>query len=421
MPKKRERSWRKLDNAAKIFPSTTKSSDTRVFRFSVEMYEAVEPDILQSALDCAIENFPLFLCVMRKGAFWYYLEQCDTKPVVEEETLRPCAPLYNSNRQSLLFRVSYYRNKINFEIYHALTDGTGAIAFMQSLIYYYVKFAHGKDFDSDFPLAATAAIDEKLDDGFAKYYKKKSGSRSRNKGAHVIKGAKLPEDAIRIVDARTAADKVNRLAKSYNASMTVFLTAVLIMAIRENMTAEQTSRPVVIDVPVNLRNYFPSQTARNFFGIISTKYDFSAANGELSDIIACVAKNFKEELTSEKLSLRMNALSALEHNPFIRVAPLPIKNFALKTARWVNDFGCTSVVSNVGRITLPDGFDRYVKAFGVFASTLKFQLCFCTVGNILSLGFTSAFEDTAVERSFIKLLTDMGLEFEITSNEYNYI
>ena len=39
--------WRKLDNAAKIFPATSGKKDTRVFRFSCDLKETIREEILQ--------------------------------------------------------------------------------------------------------------------------------------------------------------------------------------------------------------------------------------------------------------------------------------------------------------------------------------------------------------------------------------
>ena len=43
---------------------------------------------------------------------------------------------------ALLFQVSYDKNRINFEVYHALTDGTGAMHFLQELVQNYLILAH---------------------------------------------------------------------------------------------------------------------------------------------------------------------------------------------------------------------------------------------------------------------------------------
>ena len=134
--------WRKLDNAALAFPPATDKNDTRVFRMYCELKETVDPQILQTALDQTMEKYPLFQVVLRKGLFWFYLERRDIRAVAKEEIKPPCSRLYIPDKKSLLFEVSYYENRINFEVYHALTDGTGARNFLQELVQNYLKLRH---------------------------------------------------------------------------------------------------------------------------------------------------------------------------------------------------------------------------------------------------------------------------------------
>ena len=136
--------WRKLDNAALAFPLVTGKDDTRVFRFYCQLKEKVDGEILQSALDQAMEKYPLFQAVLRKGLFWFYLEHRSLRAVVKQETEPPCSRLYIPDKKSLLFQVSYDKNRINFEVFHALTDGTGAMHFLQELVSNYLKKAHPK-------------------------------------------------------------------------------------------------------------------------------------------------------------------------------------------------------------------------------------------------------------------------------------
>ena len=134
--------WRKLDNAALAFPPATDKNDTRVFRMYCELTEEISPQILQDALDRTMKKYPLFQVVLRKGLFWFYLERRDIRAVAKEEKKPPCSRLYIPDKKSLLFEVSYYENRINFEVYHALTDGTGARNFLQELVQNYLILRH---------------------------------------------------------------------------------------------------------------------------------------------------------------------------------------------------------------------------------------------------------------------------------------
>ncbi|MFR0952435.1 MAG: hypothetical protein ACLSGK_06285 [Lachnospiraceae bacterium] len=112
------------------------------FRFYCQLKEEVDGEILQAALDQTMEKYPLFQAVLRKGLFWFYLEHRDIRAVVKPETEPPCSRLYIPDKKSLLFQVSYDKNRINFEVFHALTDGTGAMHFLQELVQDYLILAH---------------------------------------------------------------------------------------------------------------------------------------------------------------------------------------------------------------------------------------------------------------------------------------
>ena len=160
--------WSRLDNAAKIFPSTSTSRDSKVFRFACQLKEEIEPEILQHALDRTMAQFPFYRSILKKGLFWYYFEDSAQHPVVEAESTPLCAPLYNGDAKNLLFRVMYYQERISLEVYHALSDGTGALNFLQVLIYYYLLEKHGEELGETPPaLDYDASKNQKQDDSFS--------------------------------------------------------------------------------------------------------------------------------------------------------------------------------------------------------------------------------------------------------------
>ncbi len=191
-----------MDNAAKIFASTSNKRDTKVFRFACELNEPIDQKTMQLALEQTLDIFPVYRCALKKGLFWYYLENSSIKPLVTKEHKQPCSPLYIHNKKSLLFDVTYYLNRINLEVYHALSDGTGAMHFLKTLILHYLKLKHPvelanltalNDFD--------ASITQRMDDSFKKYYS--SGPKklkSTTKLAYRIRSPKLSENRISIIE-----------------------------------------------------------------------------------------------------------------------------------------------------------------------------------------------------------------------------
>ena len=65
------------------------------------------------------------------------------------------------------------------------------------------------------------------------------------------------------------ATQLKEQAKSKGATITQYLTAVLIFSIyQEQLKSKYKERPIKISVPVNLKKYFPSKTISNFFKLL---------------------------------------------------------------------------------------------------------------------------------------------------------
>ena len=411
-----ENAWYKLDNAAKIFPSTSGKADTKVFRFSCELFERVDGNILQSALDRAIDDFPGFRYVLKRGMFWYYLEQSVIRPIAREEDAPVCSTLY-LDRKTLLFDVTWHVNRINLEVYHALSDGTGALQFLKILVLYYLKSAHpdtvGKELNIDFDGSDT----QKMTDSFDKYYDRdKRKSKLKSPAAYQLKGAKEAEWRLNVIEGSVSVKALLEKAREYDVKATVLIIALLMRAIYGEMNVRDRKKPVVITVPVNLRNFFDSKSTRNFFSVVDIKYDFQNSGDTLLDVIKGVKEGFDESLNEEYLQARLNTLIGYERNLFIRPVPLAIKNIYMNIAYSFAAREITAAVSNLGRIDMPGEVKPYIRLFDVFCSTKKLQICICSYEDNMNISFTSTFVSTDIQREFFRQITEMGIAAAITAN-----
>ena len=134
--------WYKLDNVAKVFLATLSERDTRTLRLSCMLKEEIVPEKLQQAVLLAIQDRPQMQVRIRRGVFWHYLEDTDILPEVREEDERICPLLYIPAKAMLHYKVSYFRKRINLEIFHALSDGTGAMEFLNIIVLHYLKLTH---------------------------------------------------------------------------------------------------------------------------------------------------------------------------------------------------------------------------------------------------------------------------------------
>lgn len=402
--------WYKLENAAKIFPPSANKKDTKVFRFYVELKEYVDPKMLNKALKETLKEFPLFKSTLKKGFFWYYLEKSNLVPVVEEENKMPCEEL----KDGLLFKVTYYKKRINIEVNHALTDGTGTLSFLQVLIKNYETYKH--NVSKDLIVDNVSIIDREVD-SYVKYYKKvKLVQKKEDPFAYKIKGKIYPENGLKIIELVMSTKDVLKLSKEKGRTITEYLTAILLKSVSETMSYKDKKKPVVIQVPVNLRNYFPSNTARNFFNVINISYKFDNEDESIENILDSVSIQFKNKLTKEELTKSMNSFANFEKIFLIRLIPIFIKDIVLKCIHHFLAYYKTLSFSNIGIIKVPEELEKNINMFGVFTSTDSISSCMCSYKDKLVITFTSHFIDHEIEKNFVRFLTEENIEITVNTN-----
>lgn len=402
--------WRRLDNAAKLFPATSNKRDTRVFRFYCILKEQVEASYLQKALEKTLETYPVFLSVMRKGLFWHYLEKTDLPSVVREEYKEPCSRLYVRDKKQLLFEVTYYGKRINFEVFHSLTDGSGAAEFLRELVKNYLFISHrGENLSAAPLLDENVTIQDQENDSFSKYYSKVSPKKGKKPKAYQLKRPGGEVGRLQVNEAVLSVRQVRARSRELGVSMTVLLTSVYLMAIHKEMTKEQEKRPVILMIPVNLRKFFPSDSMLNFFNWIEPGYQFGEEKDDFVHVIEHVRDYFARELTIERVADHMNELIALEVHPLLRIAPLELKNLCIRMGARYAEKDVTAILSNISQVGMPEEYAPYIERFGFYTSTPKMELCVCSFGDRLTLGFTSRFDTDNILRNFYNILKEQGI------------
>lgn len=420
----RKSAWEKLDNASKIFPVVANYKDSKVYRLTVELYKDIEADILQEALDLSLESFPIYKSTLQRGFFWYYFETSDIYPQVEEESMVPCAEIYLPGNRNLLFRVNYFKKRINLEVFHALSDGLGATWFLETLVFHYLAILYKDDLKDDLPkLDYGASVSQKMDDSFWKYYSPPSagekipkGKKVKHKKAYQIKGKRIDENRMRIIEAVMPVNEVLSVAREYGSSLTIFLTSLLLYSIYQNMPKNKLNKEVVLSVPINLRGYYPSSTARNFFTTMNIAYDFQEKSPEFEAIVKYVSQDFKKKLDEKNVHQQFERFIKLESKFIARITPRFLKDFFMKIADKLLDKTTTSSISNVGRFKMAKEFNSYIRQFSSCVSARDPKITFCSYGDKLSITFTSPYYDSDIQRVFFQFLSSRNIKIEISSN-----
>lgn len=412
--------WYKLDNAAIIVPCSAHGFDTRVFRIVCELKETVQPEILQQALDETVVEFPHFNSALRKGLFWYYLDGLDETAKVTEDREPPLSPLYFPGQRSLLYRVTWHDTRINLEMFHVLADGTGAFVFFRKMITRYLSLVHQVEVTD--AASDISSSSEKVTDAFAHYYQKMKSSQLKqmtSEKAYQLRGEKDENQHNHLMEGIISAKAFVDLAHQYHTTVGVLLTSIYIAAVVDGMTVQDRKRSVVISVPVNLRQFFPSETARNFFGVINIPYNAKDYDGSLESIIGDVRKSFGDQLTPDKVAATMNSYTKLVENYAVKVIPLFLKEPALTYFLSKAHTGVTATLSNLERIRMAPEIEGYIDHFAAFMTAPSTQVTIATYGDKLCIGSVAGFVNHDVMLRFYRRLTAMGLEVELATNDYD--
>lgn len=413
--------WSRLDNAARIYPALASQKATRVFRLYCQLTEPVDPAALQRAADRAVEAFPEFAHTIRSGFFWNYREDTGLRPVVHEENQTPCQPLYSANVHDLLLDISYFRRRINFEIFHAIADGLGASVFFRTLVLFYLEEVHpelaGCVQTNTIPREETGE-----NDAFRRYTGQYRGEGTtsllgdRTGKVYRFQGQRMPDRRQLVTEITVSAARIRSAAKEQNATVTAFLSALLLLSIRETMPPKRRDRIISLAVPVDLRGHFASDTLRNFFSLVEVRYDPRQGSGTLNEVVDQVRQVLSEELTREKLGSKITHQVTIGNRATIRSVPLPLKQPVIQLTKWMAERNSTMVFSNVGRMDFPPEARPWVEQCGAYLSSTTRQLVLCSYGDRMVLSFAGALIQKDVERALLRRLNQYDPEVTVAAN-----
>lgn len=418
--------WMRLDNAAKIYPAASSRRWHALFRLSATLTEPVDPGVLLQAQRRMVRRFPSFYVRLRRGMFWYYLEGVDECAAVEQDGESPCMPLQRREKRGLRLRVRYRGNRIAVEFFHAITDGTGGLCFLKTLVAEYLSLRYGVAIprgdgvlDCDEPPHGA-----ELDDSFLANAGDIAIDRTEANAYH-LSGDLEPDGFIHLTTACVPLAAVTARAKAFGVSLTAYLTALLIDAAcqlqQEDGTARRRRRPVKICVPVNLRRFFPSETLRNFSSYVNPGVETRLGTYTLEEIVQAVHHYMGTEATAKRLGAKFTANVSSERNAALRLAPLFLKNVAMKCAfLMVGDRKTTTILSNLGLVTLPDAMAAHVSRMEFVLGPLSRNPVACAAlsyGDTLCLNLTSTLREPALERAFLTRLVRQGVPVRVESNQ----
>lgn len=422
----RQRQWYKLDNAAKAFPGQNSSTWSNVFRLSATLTEKIDPELLQKALELTMPRFPCFDVKMKNGLFWHYLEKNPNgAPPVMSDIANPCLRVKWKENKGYLFRVYYYEKRISVEFYHVITDGFGGSRFFMTLVAVYLRLT-GKNIpsgESVFDIKEKPHPEES-EDAYLRYAHSKAKGQRIFKHAYQYRGNRLPKHCYCVTTGYIPVDAIKEKSRELGVTVTEYLAAVLVW-VMYNMQKDENKRkekPVGVQIPVNVRNFCPSETLRNFMLCYSFQIDPNMGEYTFPEIAKQLSLYLRYINNEKELQAMMKGNAGIERNLLLRVVPSFIKDFAIKMVYvFEGEKSTSALISNVGIIKTPKEMEQYIEKFAFVMGPGMHIGARCgafTYKDTLALSLSNIYEDNKVQREVFTTLVKFGIPVKIESNRH---
>lgn len=415
--------WRKLDDQAKIYSLSENINDTSIFRLSVVLNHRINPKILETAIEQALEKYKEYKVKMEGGFFWYYMDSNQKKVLVTEENDYPFQKINTPENNNYLFKVTYYNNKINLELFHTLTDGNSGSLFFKEIIYKYLELRYPKKLKEK-KHSEESPIE--IENSYLTSYDKKNNKSHNPPMGYMLKGKELKTGVVGINHFVINLENFKKISKEKSCSISILLVSMHIYSIYiGNYRKYKSKRPINVCIPIDLKKYFSSNTISNFVSYMVASLSLKK-NKEYTfdEIINLVQQEFNNKLKYEKIVETMSSNGKLINNVFIKVVPLLLKRLfvILGTLEFKRHF--TTTLSNIGSFTVEEKYQDYIKNYYFILPpdwSEKIRCGVVSYKNNLVVTLATSLEHPHVEEIFKSLLEEYKISYKIESNEINKI
>lgn len=397
---------------------------TSVFRVTASLKEPVRYSAMREAVAIISQRFPYFSVSLGSGIFWHFLEFNDQLPRIQADDKIPCTAFAINRKNEPLYRIIIKGKRISVEFTHILTDGGGAIEYLKSLLYTYLTLT-GKQISSsgEIILPSTPVSEEESEDGYIKFFQKLPPPSKLVRAWHLP--FRLNErPRLRVIHSEIKVDEILEISRKYKVSVTEYFVSVYFFSLQKifisgkGKSKKDLRKVLRIEVPVNMRNKYPSRTMRNFSLFVLPEIDVRLGTYKFEEILRSVHHQLQISTDIKQISRFLSSNVRYEKLLVVRIMPLFIKKIVtaaiyrkLAAKRW------TGMVTNLGQVTLPGEMEDMVDFFELIPTPpnkkVKAGCALLSYKDKLRICFCNITQSTELERYIFRHLSDDGIHVKI--------
>lgn len=398
------------DISSILYLTLARKTYCNLYRFTMTMNEDVDSVVLQKAADNIRDRFSVFMCGFESGFFHDTQAVHDVRIQVIKDT-QFLRILSKEEIKNCPARILYAENRLSIELFHALTDGYGAVAYISTLTAEYLRLRYNTEIPSGYPImdVTEETREEEFVDEYFNHCADKPAKLSK------VVAYQLPREnrnhtIIRPTQKVLSMSEIKNMAKNQGVSPTTFLSEIMAESfMKHQLNHSDSHKPVRIMIPVNLRGFFPNKTFRNFIETVHVTLNKEDLKKSFSERLTQFKEEMKSQLNVEHLGGMIKAHVSLQQSVFFKMIPTKLKYLVFKIGYGVfGEINSTLTFTNLGVVNLPPEMHPYVNKIDCFLSPRAgspYNCAMIVYQGQIALNFSSFNKNDEVEENFWQHLT----------------
>ena len=382
-------------------------------RIRIRMRDLIDPDVLRHAVDTTMQRYPYFCVELQKrdGQFVFI---DNTRPVVITNSLHGVElNAEESNYHMVAF--AYQDNWIILDIFHGLTDGTGAYEVIRTLLYYYCSERYGvKLNDEGIRLVGDEITMEEWEDPIENASALPVPTRSQMpKALNLIEKAGLQDDKVKTVYS-VAIDESEFMHFSMdNDGSPGTITALFLSRAVAKLFPDEKD-PIRIALCVNQRKALQKPKAhQSLVGGAMLEYKEKMRDWPLDRQATAYRGMVFAQTQEETVLAGANNLRGITQMLLSKETDQERLGISAYIGKSTDEI-LTATVSYVGKANYKEA-EKYIRDFRTWTGATGNYLCIeiAAVNGRFTLDFIQPFSSPLIVNAFLKELDDNGITYDL--------
>lgn len=410
----------RTDSYAKIFLYNTHETVACVPRHTIRMKDRVKPDKLREAVEQALLRFPhMMMSVERTETGFRYRTNVRPAVVLPFDGVSTRYTIGSADTNGYLFLVGYHENTIYMEYQHSISDGRGFEEFIRCVLFQYLLNC-GCPVENDGTVRTmdTHWTPEESADGYEQLADREFSPEGIWKKPEAVHAPEVQwkADAAEVVSEVTFPfSKLHDYAKKIGVSPLSIVAPLMMRAFDRKFGGGD--KPVITQIPVDLRPLLPTVTTRYFICFIDLPYLPEYRELSLDEVFRRTKAFLKDQMQREQLLYRAKA--SADRCDTLHKADMPLADKMAAARKLTEDFVLEDsfLITNVGRFTMPESCRPYILDYGAIlpCAVQPFAMLVSSYGDTMKLSVAQRDHDMQVVGDLMSGLHEVGIEPELRS------